>query len=169
MPIAKLVDLRELRVIHVAILSMVLFVGVAALIPQRELMRFLNIYTLSVAIAVVVTFAPIWLNTLAKRVNDVGGGEMLSLGIGCTWTSEIGQRIWSLVWRGFAQPEWMTTNYSLPFLLWLCVLGGVQHLTSPGAVDGIVPARNWIVLGAAIGTATLVTLLWFWWSGGATF
>jgi hypothetical protein len=165
MPIARLAGLRSLRIAHVAALSIAAFYVVTFFAPQPALMQFLNICTLSVAIAVVITYAPIWIETLMRPIGEVSGTEMLSLGIGCTWTSEIGQRIWSLIWRGMGHPEVMTTNYSLPFLLYISVLGGIQHITSPGAVNGFVPTRNWIVLGIRIGTSTLVTLLSLWWTG----
>lgn len=148
------------RVGYSAVLCLVLFWGLALAIPQGTLMRLLNIGTLSVSVAVVTTYMPVWLRTLCKTTLD--GPEALSLGIGCTWISEIGQRLWSIAWRGLDQPLWMTQSPLLPMLLYLTLIGGVQHITAPGVISGTIPTRNWIALGASAGLATLLTLLLSW-------
>jgi len=43
----------------------------------------------------------------------------------------------------------------------LSFMGGVLHLTAPGAVDGYVPRRNWIVLGITMGVAAFVVVVVF--------
>lgn len=145
------------RVWWSALIFIMIYALLAWFIPQRAMMQFLNILVLSISVAVVATYAPAWILTLKKQNMD--GPDALSLGIGCTWTAEIGQRIWSIIWRGLDQPEWMTNSPILPFFLALTVMGGIQHITAPGAVNGIVPKRSWIVLGCSLGVATLLTLL----------
>lgn len=156
MPAAKF----HWRVAHSAALAMLVYTAAALSLPHRVLMQILNIGTLSIAVAIVITYAPAWAATLRKERMD--GADALSLGIGCTWLAEIGQRLWSIIWRGLDQPGWMTESYVLPLLLTLNFLGGVQHITAPGAVDGIIPRRNWIVLGSAVGAATFVFLALMW-------
>lgn len=153
------------RIGHSAVLCVALFWILSAVVPQRIMMQVLNICVMSVSVAVLVTYMPIWIRTLCKPRMD--GPEALSLGIGCTWVAEIGQRIWSILWRGLDQPFWMTQSMILPFLLFLTVIGGVQHITAPGVINGELPARNWIALGASAGIATLLTLLLVWRSYGA--
>lgn len=130
---------------------------VQAVVPPKMLMQVLNALVLCVSISVVCTYAPAWLQTLGKP--RLSGPDALSLGIGGTWCAEIGQRIWSIVWRGLNQPDWMVSTPVLPLLLTLVFMGGVLHLTAPGAVDGVVPRRNWIILGITIGAAVFVALL----------
>lgn len=145
------------RVGYSAVLCLAVFWGVALLLPQRAMMQILNICTLSVSVAVVTTYMPVWIRTLCKERLD--GPEALSLGIGCTWASEIGQRVWSIAWRGLDQPLWMTQSPLLPLLVYLTLIGGVQHITAPGVINGVIPTRNWIALGLSAGVATLLTLL----------
>jgi hypothetical protein len=154
-------NLPQWRVAHSAVAAACAFMLAALFVPHRTLMQFLNMATLSVAVAIVITYSPAWAATLLKK--RLNGEDALSLGIGCTWLAEIGQRLWSIIWRGLDQPGWMTDSYVLPLLLTLNFLGGVQHITAPGAVDGVVPRRNWIILGAAVGVATFLflALLWF--------
>ncbi len=151
------------RVGYSAILCLAVFWGIALVAPQRTLMQILNIGTLSVSVAVVTTYLPVWIQTLCKETLD--GPEALSLGIGCTWFSEIGQRLWSIAWRGLDQPYWMTQSPLLPLLLYLTLIGGIQHITAPGVINGVIPTRNWIALGASAGLATLLTLTLMWRSG----
>lgn len=153
-------NIPQWRVAHSALAALGVFLLAMLFVPQKTVMQFLNMATLSVAVAIVITYAPVWGRTLTKARLD--GGDALSLGIGCTWLAEIGQRIWSIIWRGLDQPGWMTDSYVLPLLLTLNFLGGVQHITAPGAVDGIVPRRNWIVLGAAVGVSLFLFLALLW-------
>lgn len=157
------IDLPRWRVAHSAIAAFCVYLLVALFVPYKALIQFLNMCTLSVAVAIVITYAPAWLTTLRKARMD--GPDALSLGIGCTWLAEIGQRLWSIAWRGLDQPEWMTTSYVLPLLLTLNFLGGVQHITAPGAVAGVIPQRNWIWLGASLGFATFGFLAVMWIGG----
>lgn len=148
------------RIGYSAVLCVALFWGLTLLIPQNALMQILNICVLSISVAVVTTYMPVWIRTLCKQRMD--GPEALSLGIGCTWIAEIGQRIWSIVWRGLDQPHWMLSSPVLPLMLFLTVVGGVQHVTAPGVIDGAIPTKNWIVLGISAGAATLLLLLVTW-------
>lgn len=152
--------MKKWRVGCSALLFVVAYAGLAYLVPQRTLMQILNIGVLSISVAVVSTYAPAWIMTLRKHTLD--GPEMLSLGIGCTWTAEIGQRVWSIAWRGLSQPDWMTHSFVLPFFLALTVMGGIQHITAPGAVNGIIPKRSWITVGITLGLVTLVLLTATW-------
>lgn len=125
--------------------------------PFQFIMQILNALVLCVSISVVITYSPAWVQTLNKE--RLNGADALSLGIGGTWCAEIGQRLWSIIWRGLDQPEWMLTTSLLPLLLTLSFMGGVLHLTAPGAVDGIVPRRNWIILGVTLGAAAFVIMI----------
>ena len=149
--------MQRWRVGWSALIFVIGYCVLAWLVPQKPLMQFLNILVLSISVAVVATYAPAWVQTLRKE--NLDGPDALSLGIGCTWTAEIGQRIWSIIWRGLDKPDWMTTSPILPFFLALTVLGGVQHITAPGAVNGVVPKRGWSILGVSLGVATLLALL----------
>lgn len=152
--------MKRWRVGYSAALCLLLFWVAHLLLAQRPLMQIINIGTLSVSVAVVTTYLPVWIRTLCKTTLD--GPEALSLGIGCTWISEIGQRLWSIAWRGLEQPFWMTQSPLLPLLLYLTLIGGIQHITAPGVINGVIPTRNWIALGASAGLATLLTLLLAW-------
>lgn len=153
------------RVAHSFAILLIAYAGVYNAVPYRPLMLFLNSLAISIAVAVVVTFAPVWISTLLKRSSEVDGTEWLSLGVGSTWTAEIVQRMWSITWRGLDQPHWMTATWITPFALVLTIAGGVMHVTSPGSMNGIVPRRNWIVLGVSTGAAVFLFLMTMWLTG----
>ena len=138
---------------------MAIFYLAVLLVPFRLMMQVLNALVLCVSLSVVITYAPAWLRTLRK--DRLNGPDALSLGIGGTWCAEIGQRIWSIAWRGLDQPQVMLTSHVLLLFLMLSFMGGVLHLTAPGAVDGYVPRRNWIVLGITMGVAAFVVVVVF--------
>lgn len=153
------------RVAYSMVLAVAVYVGIAYLVPFKTMLQFLNTLTLSVAVAVVFSYAPVWISTL-WTTRSLSGPEWLSLGIGATWTAEVGQRIWSIAWRGLRQPEWMTQSPAIPFMIALTLIGGVMHITAPGAVDGVVPRQNWIWLGAAVGVAVFSFFMTTWAADG---
>lgn len=46
----------------------------------------------------------------------------------------------------------------MPFIVLASVVGAVLHVVAPGSVDGVVPRRNRLALGAGVGLAVLVVM-----------
>ena len=125
----------------------------AGLIPNAPLMEGLHAIRISICLVVVVAYAPVCLDSLARE--RIGRVEQLSLGIVIGWGATLLSGIWSLLWRLAGQPAWMVNSDLNGFFIWVTILGAVLHVTAPGAVDGTVPRRTWILTGCAFGIGAL--------------
>ena len=125
----------------------------AHLIPNGPLMEGLHTVRIAICLVVVVAYAPVCLEALAG--GRIGRVEQLSLGITIGWGATLLAGVWSLLWRLAGQPAWMVNSDLNGFFLWVTILGAVLHVTAPGAVDGTVPRRTWILTGLAFGAGAL--------------
>jgi len=94
-----------------------------------------------------------------------GGGEaratalgLLIVGIWLSFLSHVGQTTYSLVYRLADAPQWLLNAEVVPFIVLTSVVGAVLHVVAPGSVDGVVPRRNRLALGAGVGLAVLVVM-----------
>lgn len=161
MPTETLRRLATSRTLWVAIACIGSFWLVSAFLPFVTMMEFLNGVALAVAIAVTIAYAPVWVEALTQDRPDRVG--QLTLGIGCTWGAFILSRMWSISWRGSGQPDWMENSPVVGFFVYMTILGGILHLTAPGAIDGDVPRRNWILIGITIGGGLVLGLAFLGW------
>lgn len=147
-------------VAHSALITIALFLILVVMIPNYVMVLGLNILVLAVSVAVIVTYAPAWWRILMTQ-RRLDGPAALSLGIGASWAGELAFRTYSFIWRMLDQPEWLTESPFVPAILTLTFLAGVLDVTAPGAVDGVVPRKNWITLGAVAGVSafTFCTLI----------
>lgn len=109
----------------------------------------------ALAVSVAASFSkPAWIALKAPWPPDHVG--QLAMGIFTLWFSLAVQSFWYVLWRVSGQPLWMINNDLNTFTLYLFCIGAVLHVTAPGAISGVIPARNMVRIGAACGIAALV-------------
>lgn len=148
-----LLPILRSRTLWTAAALFALYWVVAWAVPNGPLMEGLHAVRVAICLVVVVAYAPVCLEALAQ--DRIGRVEQLSLGITIGWGATLGGGLWSLLWRLAGQPAWMVNSDLNGFFLWVTILGAVLHVTAPGAVDGTVPRRTWIVTGLALGAGAL--------------
>ena len=141
------------RTLWTALALFALYWIAAGLVPNGPLMEALHTIRIAICLVVVTAYAPVCLEALAQ--DRIGRVEQLSLGITIGWGATLCGGLWSLLWRLAGQPAWMVNSDLNGFFLWVAILGAVLHVTAPGAVDGIVPRRTWILTGLAFGGGAL--------------
>lgn len=130
---------------------------VSWLTPSSSNMEFEHIARTSISLAVVMAYASIFAGALmSSRPDRV---EQLSAGIVLSWVSTLLVSMWALLYRLGGRPAWMLDSDIYGYLIHLQVLGGILHITAPGAVGGGIPRRNWISLGVASGVTLFVFLM----------
>lgn len=152
MPLTLLSILRS-RTLWAALALFALYWALARLVPSGPLMEGLHAVRVALCLVVVAAYAPVCLEALAS--GRIGRVEQLSLGITLGWGATLCGGLWSLLWRLAGRPGWMVDSSLDGFLLWVVTLSAVLHVTAPGAVDGTVPRRAWIVTGLALGAGAL--------------
>lgn len=125
----------------------------AIIIPMDILITLLNVILIAIAIAVTVSFFPGVIEAIRKDSADKV--SQLILGIILSWTAVILNRSWSSIAR-FYDEEWMQNAPIVGFYIYLAILAGTLHITAPGALNGVVPKRNWITLGCAIASGFIL-------------
>ncbi|HEV2557976.1 MAG TPA: hypothetical protein VGU45_05060 [Microvirga sp.] len=134
-----------------------LFFVAAWLIPNNQLVENLRILQIAAGMVVVTAYLPYAFDGIkAGRPDRV---QQLSMGIALGFMSVICAGLWSLIWRLSGQPRWMVSSDVNSFFVWMSILAATLHITAPGAIDGIVPKRNWIMLGLAFGAGFLCASL----------
>lgn len=143
----RTVPILRSRVVWAAVLIFSLFSILMWIVPNSPLMEVMHSLRGWVALAVVVAYTPICLE--AVRLEKIDRIHQLSLGIWMGWMATLILSVWSLLWRLAGKPIWMTESDINAFALMMSTMGATLHITAPGAVGGIVPRRNWIMLGLA--------------------
>jgi hypothetical protein len=129
---------------------------VAWFLPNNTLMETLRLVQISVGLAVVTSYAPIALGAIWSKYKP-DRLQQLGMGIALGFLALVLQGAWTLLWRLSSQPYWMANADIVGFFAWMSILAGTLHITAPGAIDGTVPKRNWILLGISIGVGFLST------------
>lgn len=119
---------------------------IAYFVPVEYLFYLTNSLVMCLAGGILVAYYPGIKDALVRR--DVSGGHWLILGIAVTWLTTMGRIGWGWMWRVLGYPEWMFNNSFLAFLTWMLATGGMLHLIAQDAIDGQIPRRNWVRLGA---------------------
>ena len=150
---------RDLRppvwLVGLALIAM--FVITAIAVPNRPLTEALRIMQISVGSVVLFAYGvDAW---AAARKRYLDHGEQLTLGICVGFAAVVFGGIWALLWRLAGQPAWMYNSDFNAFMAFLVIIAGTLHITAPGAINGIVPRRNWIWWGCAVGLAVLVSTM----------
>lgn len=135
--------------------------GVAfALIPAPFFGEILNAVLFSVSAGVVVTYSSFAFQAACNR--SPSSQDYLLLGIWLGWLAMSVRGAVALYWRYANKPPEFTDNFLWLLVLHIAVVSATLHLTAPGAIDGRVPARNWILLGIAVAFGLALMSLAYW-------
>jgi hypothetical protein len=114
-----------------------------------------NSLLLSTSVAVAVAYIPVaW-----RAIRGFGAPEAqhIKLGISYHWTFGALWRMWSLLWITSGQQSWMVNNDVVAFFQAGIALGGMYHLTSPGALGTSSPSAKMIWVSLVVGVTMFVT------------
>lgn len=142
-------SLWESQVLRFTLIISAALAVVLVLVPFEIHIVFVHVTRALVAIFVIVAYVPA-LYTIIYR-NPMDRVSQLVLGILCSWAATAMLGMWSVFWRVNNEWGWMKESTFLSALLVLQTLGGMLHITAPGAIDGKVQARNWTLLVSAVG------------------
>lgn len=119
------------------------------------LIQITNYTVMAVAIAVIVSYIPNVIHALERGGPGIDRVGQLTIGIVLAWSASTVLRSWSAATRIF-DLEWMRDSPWIAFFLLNSTIAGILHLTAPGAIDGRIPGKNWVVVGAAIGIGVFI-------------
>lgn len=143
------------RIIAVmAVLSFAVFFAAAMILPPKLLTEMARIIHLSVALAVLVSYGKVGVMAMFKHHQS--GHDILAMGITFSFASHFLYGVWMLIWRLAGQPPWVINSDMTAFLVALATVAGLCYLAAPGSIDGHVPPRNRIMIGAATGVGFLL-------------
>ena len=129
-------------------------------VPNADLILAERIFQASVAATVVVVYWPdaraAWKSESPER------GDYLIVGVTLGWCATLCQAMFSVVFRLAGMPLWFTNIDANSLWILMSAISGILHIVAPGAVDGIVPRRNRIVLGVGMGIAVMGICVVLW-------
>ena len=150
--------LTNRRFVGYFVLPNLAFLVVSALTSSPALIAVLNLIVVALSVNVCIAFGPNVLDAIfGKRAIDKA--DLLSLGIFCSWFALVLRTVWSLVWRWFGQPLWLTNTAFSSYFIFIAACGAVFHLAAPGSVKESVPPLRWVKIGAWIALGVFVGLL----------
>ena len=129
------------------------FMTASLLLPNASVILVSHILRISASAVVVYVYLPdAWagLRAAVPRREDY-----LIVGIVFSFLSNALGSLVGLIGRMGGLPKWWLDNELIGPTLFLSVIAAVLHVSAPGAVDGQVPRRNRMAIGAAFGVAIL--------------
>lgn len=123
-------------------------------VPPNDLFEFASAATLCVGLGVVVAYFPRTMQILREGVRN--GGDILTLGIWIGWVGMIMARAHALAFQWMSKPAWMLEWNMRTFPVSIILLAGVFHLAGPEAIQGRVPKREWLKIGAIVAGGALI-------------
>ena len=136
-----------------------LLIGAIMLVSRNvQLIGVFNVLNLALATWVVVAFFPVVFDVLFTN-RPIDRADYLGMGIFLGWSSTIWLRSYSIVWRWFEQPPWLTDSDILSYGLFLQSCAAILHIAAPDAIGNRVPARRWIKIGAVAGGVVFLALV----------
>ena len=154
-------SLRRLRDSRTVQLFLVATIGYwiigMVLTPDTSNLEFENVIRASLAAAVAIAYLPVCFEAVMARSPD--RVQQLSLGIVLSWASTLMVSVWYTAYRYSGRPVWMMDANVYGYMVYLQILGGVLHITAPGAAGKGIPRRNWIILGVSTGIALFLVLI----------
>jgi len=148
---ALLRDIATSRLVWGGLFCLSIFWIVAAIARFEHYIPLVHALRFMVAVAATVAYAVGVRKILQRRPID--RLSQITLGVTVAWFAEACLAFGSLWYRLDDTMTWWTDSPIVAFLLYTKTLGGVLHITAPGAIDGQVPTRNWVILAVAIGAA----------------
>jgi hypothetical protein len=148
-----------------AVLLLVLlgFVPLVLTIERRLLFEFLNSFLVAFGVGIVIGFSKAFWQTLRMPLRSLDGGDALIGGVTLSWFGSLLVFAVLWTWRELGQPSEIADHWLGAFGRWLIVIGGGLHLAAAGAVDGRMPPRSYLHVGAwtAVGLAMIGALIVF--------
>jgi hypothetical protein len=138
---------------------------VVPFVSKNRLYEAVTAMAAAIGVGVLIAYMPGIIHVI--RSSDRRSGNLLILGIGCTWLAILGNRVWGWTFQYLGTPEWMLHHQALSFIIWIAFSGGVLHLTAYNAVDGKVPSWAWAMIGG-IAAAGLFLSYGIAWLAGST-
>lgn len=127
-------------------------------VSNEPLLIGMRIALVALWVAAAIIFAPdAWQAMWQERPST---GERLLLAIGTGAFSVIGLSQISILWRlspGAAGQRWITDSDLTTVFLAAGILSGYLHCRSPESIQGSVPRRNTLIVGAMAGLAVFCT------------
>jgi hypothetical protein len=132
-----------------AIGAAIVFFLLATFVPVGPLLEFLRTTQTISGLAVAVAFVGSAL--VIVRAGQADEGDHLVMGVALGWFATFLTGVWAMLWRLSGQPTWMYNSDFNALLVYLYVVSGVLHLSGINAVKGVVPTRNWVIIGVVCG------------------
>lgn len=129
-------------------------------VPNADLILAERIFQASVAMMVVVVYWPD--ARAAWRSDSPERGDYLIVGVAIGWVATFCQAMFSVIFRLAGMPMWFTNIDANSLWILMSAISGILHIVAPGAVDGVVPRRNRIVLGLGMGIAVMGICVVLW-------
>lgn len=129
-------------------------------VPNADLILAERIFQASVAMMVVVVYWPD--ARAAWRSDSPERGDYLIVGVTIGWMATFCQAMFSVIFRLAGMPMWFTNIDANSLWILMSAISGILHIVAPGAVDGVVPRRNRIVLGIGMGVAVMCICVVLW-------
>jgi hypothetical protein len=144
-------------VLKITACAFALYAAVIPLTDVRDLIVFGNALVTSLAVGVVVTYAPIVFDMLRK--DNPQPSEVLAFGIFMGWAGTAIGKTLSLMRYTTGNAHFYGTEVTNIGSVCLFV-AGVCHIVAPQVGNGIALRRAWIVSGLWAAAATGATVLW---------
>jgi hypothetical protein len=122
---------------------------IAAFMPTSYVLLITTCFVLEISTAVAIIYTVVAVKTIRKAATLPT--QHIAVGICYAWLFNSLLRIWSLLWLISGGQDWLLANNLVAFLHAGVALGGIYHLTSPGAFGRDMPAWRWITLAAVAG------------------
>lgn len=137
------------------------FAAMIAAIEHAPVYLFLRAALFAIWIAVLLRYGPAAWGAFVAKNKDMGAGEHLILGIWFSISGSLMLGAFLVSQRLLNYPDWMRDWWFLKVILAWQIVGGVLHLTAPGAIGGQVPRLNWggIALALTLAGALAAVLM----------
>lgn len=123
------------------------------------LIEFLNFLLLSCAIGALVTFfTRMWAALFSPNPRP---GDIVSFAIWWGWFAWVETRLLSLIWRYLDKPDALIDSDLTTHTIAIALLAALGHIAGPEAIEGRVPTKEWVRIGAfvAAGLSVFVCLV----------
>jgi hypothetical protein len=157
-------DILRNRNIWIAFFVWGLYWTFAPFMDRADLFDLVNGLSVALGIGVIIAYCPGGWRSLKLKADDMTSGHYLVLGVITVCSAFTVHRVWQWVWRWYGEPKWMSSHLMVGWFLWIIASGYVVHITSVGAIDGRIPASNWVrlagwvVIGLTIGLIAAVAI-----------
>lgn len=134
------------------------YMAIDAVVPNADMLLAQRVLQAAAAAAVMYVYWPdAWSAFVTRKPQK---GDFLVLGIWLGMASTFCQAVYSVVYR-LVPPDvqaWLQNANPVGVWIFTSILACVLHLLAPGVIGGVVPRRNRMALGGALGCAVVLTL-----------